>query len=278
VIWSRSRLRIRRSARAFARAPGLSFALLLTIALGVGSNSSVCGFLQGLTHPASPLRGSDRIVSIFRQDRFRQAGPLSPHEYQLLKSSSREFDWIGAARIKPGDTTVGGHSQIATVAVVTPNLAGALKLPLDNGVVISHRIWENEFSGGANAVGSPIRIDNLYFRIIGVAPDHLDGLYSDRPVDLWIPSQELDLQGDDRDRQDLWLLARLRHDVSMGQAQTALRSVSSSLREVIVTPFTGMAPNMARGLSHVGMFLNFSAGAVFSSLVSTSLRSSLDEP
>jgi hypothetical protein len=93
----------------------------------------------------------------------------------------------------------GAHAEIAIVAAVTPNLAAALKLPLANGVVISHRVWENEFGGRANVVGSPIRIDNVGFRIDGVAPDQLDGLYSDRPVDLWIPLQEQTLQGDGRE-------------------------------------------------------------------------------
>jgi putative ABC transport system permease protein len=263
VTLSQSLPRIRRSARAFARAPGLSLALLLTIALGVCSNAAVYGFLQGLTHPASSLRGSEGIVSIFGQDRSRGAGPLSPDDFQLLKTSRGVFDWIGAVRIKPRDTVIDAHAEIAIVAAVTPNLGGALKLPLGNGVVISHRMWENEFGGMPNAVGSQIRIDNIDLRIEGIAPVQLDGLYNNQPVDLWIRLQEQDLQADGRARPDLWVLARLRHSVSTSQAQTAIRSVSAGLREVSVTPFTGIAPNMARGLSRVAMFLNFSAGAVF---------------
>lgn len=263
VILSRGLFRILRSARAFARTPGLSFALLLSIALGAGSNSSVYGFLAGLTHPDSPLGGSDRIVSVFGQDRFRAAGPLSPADYQLLKTSRGVFDWIGAVRIKPRDTMIDARAEIATVAAVTPNLAGALNLPLNHGAVISHHVWENEFGGRASAVGSQIRIDSADFKIEGVAPDQLHGLYSDRTVDLWIPLEQQDLRGDGRDPQDLWVLARLRHDVSTRQAQTAVRFCSASLREASVTPFTGIAPSVARGLSRVGMFLNFSAGVVF---------------
>ncbi len=262
MILSRSLPRIRRSARAFVRAPALSFALLLTIALGVGSNSSVYGFLQGLTHPASPLQGPDRIVSIFGQDRYREAGPLARNDYQRLKNTQM-FDWIGAVRIKPRDARIGIYSQIAIVAAVSPDLAEALRLPLNKGVVISRRIAENELGGVAHAVGSPVRIDDADFRIAAVAPEHLEGLYSDHPVDFWIPFDEQDLRRDDQGRQDLWVLARLGRDISTRQAQAALRSASPSLREVTVTPFTGIAPNMARGLSRVGAFLSFSAGAVF---------------
>jgi ABC-type lipoprotein release transport system permease subunit len=239
----------------------LSFALLLAIALGVGSNAAVYGFLQGLIHPATPLRGSDRIVSIFRQDRSRDAGPLSPNEYQLLESSDGIFEWIGAVRIKLTDTMIGGHSEIATVAAVAHNLAGVLAIPLDKGVVISHRMWEREFGGREDAVGSHIRIDNVDFRISGVAPKHLDGLYSDQSVDLWMQTRRQDLQSDPY-RRDLYVLARLRRDVSLSHAQTALRSGSAALREVNLTPFTGIAPNTTRGLARVGMFLNFSAAAV----------------
>jgi hypothetical protein len=67
---------IRYSTRKFVRSPGLALALLLTIALGIGSNVSVHGFVRGLTRPGSPLTSIDRVVSIFGLDAHREAGPL----------------------------------------------------------------------------------------------------------------------------------------------------------------------------------------------------------
>jgi ABC-type antimicrobial peptide transport system permease subunit len=241
---------------------------LLSIALGVGSNTAVYGFLQGLTHPTASLKGPERVVSIFGQNRFREAGPLSPDEYRLLENSDGvtggAFEWLGAVRIKPGNVSIDGHSEIATVASVTPSVAGALAIPLGKkSAVISRRIWENEFDGAQNAIGSHIHIDNLDFTISGVAPERMDGLYRNQTVDLWIQSKERDLQDGNPDRRDLWVLAGLHHNVSLRQAQAALGSGSIGPREVSVTPFTGIAPNAAQGLARVGMFLNFSAGAVF---------------
>jgi ABC-type lipoprotein release transport system permease subunit len=263
VILSRGFLRIRRSARAFVRAPRLSVALLLTIALGVGSNASVYGFLQGLIHPASPVRGAERLVSIFGQDRLRNAGPLLAEEYQQLKNSHGLFDWVGAVRIEPRVVTVGGHSEIATVGAVTPTLIEALSLPSTNGVVMSHRMWEGEFDGRQSAVGSCIRVDEEDFKTGGVAPDGLDGLYNDQSVDLWTAANRGDLESGGREKRDLWVVARLRENVSIHQAQTALDSGSTGMGGLSVTPFTGLAPNMARGLAHIGAFLTFSAAAVF---------------
>jgi putative ABC transport system permease protein len=88
------------------------------------------------------------------------------------------------------------------------------------------------------------------------------GLYSDQNVDLWIQSAE-NPQGDSRDRRDLWVLAHLREDVSIHQAQAALRSGPAGLYDISVASFTGIAPNMTRGLARVRLFLTFSTGVVF---------------
>jgi len=129
VILSRGLSTIRASVRAFVRTPGLSIALLLTIAIGVGSNASVYGFVQGLTNPGLRLKHADRIVSILGQDRFHEPGQLSHDEYLKLKHSSNVFAWIGAARVVPTDIAIDGHTKIAMVAAVTPNLAEELNMP-----------------------------------------------------------------------------------------------------------------------------------------------------
>lgn len=254
--------RFRRSARAFVRESGLSLVLLLTIALGVGSNAAVYGFVEGLTHPASPIRDADRIVSIFPQDGFREAGPLSMKEYQQLEESRGLFEWIGAVRIRTAGVMIDGCSEIATIAEVTPRLSEALALPLDKGAVISHRILEREFNGRANAVGSRVRLNGLDFTVVRVAPERLDGLYSDRSIDLWILSKEQNL-ADSTDRRNAWALGCLRRGISLAHAQKALGSGSPGFHPLSLRAFTGIAPNTARGLARVGSFLNFCAAAVF---------------
>ena len=262
MIVSHGFLRVRRSTIAFVRAPGLSLVLVLTIAVGVGSNAAVFGFLEGLIRPASMLRGTDRIVSILAQDRSGDAGPLSPDEYQHIKGTVGVFEWVGAARITQGDDAIAGQPGIATIASVTPDVGAAFGLPLSDGVVISHHIWENEFGGKEKVAGAPIRVDGADLRIDGVAPEKVEGIYSDQNVDVWVRAKKEDVE-DAGDRRNLWVLARLRDGVSAGEAQTALRSLSAGLRDVSVVDFTGLAPKMQRGLTRIGAFLGFSAVAVF---------------
>ena len=99
------------------------------------------------------------------------------------------------------------NPTILSVAAVTPGLAGFLNLSLNKGVVISHRIWESEFSAKADVSGEQIRIGGVNLRVSGVAPEWLEGVYSDRAVDLWMPFKEEACQAD-RSSRNFWVLGR----------------------------------------------------------------------
>jgi ABC-type antimicrobial peptide transport system permease subunit len=263
VIFPRGLLAIRASSRAFAHAPALSLALVFTIAIGVGSNASIYGFVQGLTHPDSPLKNTNGIVSILGQDSFHETGPLSRREYQLLKNRLDTFDWIDAAEITPRDIKIGDRTEIAMVADVTSNLARALNLPLRGGIIVSQRMWQSELGSRADVIGGRIRINSLDLPITGVAPSQLVGLYSDQTVDIWMPSQDERLQNVDLNKRDLWVLAQLRQPLSISQAQATVRRGFGNSSEMSLVSFTGAPPRMVLGLSRIGTLLNFAAAAVF---------------
>ncbi|HEX4170283.1 MAG TPA: ABC transporter permease [Bryobacteraceae bacterium] len=249
------------------RTPWLTLALLLTIALGTGSNVTVYSFARGLTKgPAgsdSPLTSLPGMVSLFEQDAHREAGPLSYQEYLSLKRHLNPFEWMGAVRVLPGSVAMADQSAIVSIASVPSNLAGVLRLPKGKGVVISHRMWQTEFGAKSNIRGDSIRVNGINARVSGVAPEWLEGLYRDRVIDLWTPSQEKPLRGADRSSRNLWVLARLRHNVSIGQAQSTVRSGLDASGEIIVRPYTGMTPEVADGISRISTLFGLAASAVF---------------
>jgi ABC-type antimicrobial peptide transport system permease subunit len=263
VAFHRGLLTIRNSAKAFVRTPGLSLVLLLTIALGVGSNVTVFGFVQGLIHPSLPQKDDERIVSIFAQDKTHSAGPLTRREFQLLRSHSGPFVWIEGARIAPVDVWLGDHSQTAMVAAIMPNLAGALGLPQNGGVFISRRVRDREFGNSVNVVGQRIRVNKIDLPITGIAADQLEGLYRDQIVDLWTPFETASFPDQDQESRDVWALARIRDGVSMGEAQRSISQRLGNSDGIYVAPFSGASPTMASGLSQIGTMLEFASIAVF---------------
>ena len=154
MIW----VDLRYSARSLARTPALAATLLLTIALGIGSNAAVVGFVRGLVTRDLPLQGVESVVSLFARDAQDGFGPLSYDGYLSLKGQSDAFEVLGAARQSRTGIVLGGRSSVMSVAALTPELADLLQLPLTDGILISHRVWQNEFAG-ASTEGQPIQID-----------------------------------------------------------------------------------------------------------------------
>lgn len=245
------------------RTPWLTLALLLTLALGIGSNVSILGFARGLIRPDSPLAVSERVVSIFERDVQGVAGPLSYQDYLRLKTAANTFDWIGAARMSPASIDITGESEILSVAAVTSNLARALKLSLNNGVLLSHRVWQNEFSSNGSLEGEQISIDRMQSKVTGIAPLALEGLYRDHPVDIWMQLGEKNAQAADDQSRSFWVVASLRHDVSIVAAEMRFGHQISDSNQLLILPYTGITPEIGGNLSRIGMLFNFAAGAVF---------------
>jgi putative ABC transport system permease protein len=254
---------LRYSARSFARTPGLTLALLLSIAAGIGSNASVHGFVRGLNQNNSPLTGIDRVVSVFGRDVRREAGPISYEDYLWLKKHGDAFEWIGAARVSQVTITLAGQPVILSAAAVTPELAEALKLSPDKGVVISGRVWRNEFHASTNFHDAQVRIGDVDRRVTGVAPDRLEGLYFGQAVDLWTPLQEAPPQGADPSIRNLWVIGRLRPDASNTLLQDAVLTGRSTSGQIVILPYTGFTPGTADGFARAGTLLRAAGGAVF---------------
>ena len=254
---------LRYSARSLTRTPGLALTLLLTIALGIGSNAAVHGFVRGLLTRDLPLPGIDAIVSVYARDAKDAAGPLSYDGYRSLKERLDIFALLGAARELQGSIGIGDRSSIRPVAAVTPDLADLLNLSPGEGVVISHRLWQIELDAKADVHGEIIRIDGVDARVGSVAPEWLEGLYLGRAIDVWMPLPEASLQAIDRTSRTFWTIGRLRPGVSIDRAQAAVNATRTGTDAIAVLPYTGLAPEAAGGLSRIGRLLGAAAGAVF---------------
>jgi hypothetical protein len=164
----------------------MALALLFTIALGIASIVSVRGFVDGLTKPLFPLGSRDRLVSVFGGDAQREASPLSKQQYLYVRGRHDLFEWAGVTRVTPRSITADSQTVFVSVAAVTSNVARVFGLPLNDGVVISRRMWQTDFGASVGIIGDQIRINGATARISGIAPGWLAGIYRDRPVDVWL--------------------------------------------------------------------------------------------
>jgi predicted permease len=254
---------LRHSARSFARTPSLTLALLGTIALGIGSNAAVLGFVRGSLARSLPIPGIDTVVSLFAWDSQDGFGPVSYEGYLALLEHREPFELLGAARESQASIVSGDRHSVMAVAAVTPELARLLQLSLDGGVAISHRVWQAEFGARPDIVSTPIRIDGVDTRVAQVVPDWLEGLYFGRAIDVWMAVPERSLRGVARERRTFWLLGRLRPGVSADAAQALLNATRSAADAIAVRPYTGMTADASSGMARIGGLLRVAAGMVF---------------
>jgi predicted permease len=250
------------SARSLTRTPGWAVPLLVTIALGIGSNAAVYGFVRGLITLDLPLAGIDTLVSLFALDAYGAAGPLSYDDYRSLQDLGA-FESVGAARESQDNVVLADRSSLMPVAAVTSELANMLQLPLDGGVVISHRVWQTEFDRKGDVRGGPIRVGGADTRVAGVAPDWLEGLYQGREVDVWVLLRDDSRHGLDRTSRTLSVLGRRRSAQSVEETQRIVNARDNDAEPIAVLPYTGLMPDYAAGMVRVGTLLRAAAAAVF---------------
>jgi hypothetical protein len=252
---------LRYAARSLGRSPGLAATLLLSIALGIGSNAAVASFVRGLVDRALPVPHADRLVALFGRDAQDGHAPLSLDTFRALEAEAH-FEKLGAVRETRGQVVLGGRSSVRTLGTVLGDAAELLGSPGGSGVVVSHALWHQELDARA-VPGTRIQIDGLDTEITGVAPETLTGVHLGSPIDVWVaPPAGAAATVNDPSR-TWWILARLPAGTTAFDAQRAVNTGRSGKDAIAVLRYSGMRPEATSAMARVGTLLTAAALAVF---------------
>ena len=98
-------------------------------------------------------------------------------------------------------------------------------------VVISNRLWRDRFSGSPAALGQPITLNGVDYVIVGVLRPGFR--FGSQPADVYTPIAQGDpVQRKDRTIHNILCIARLRPDVSIGQAQADMKTVQEHIDQL----------------------------------------------
>ena len=177
---------VRYAFRMLLRAPGFSFIVIATIALGVGATTAIYSVIDAtLLHPLPYPNASElvRIEASFSGSGAQDIGFSIPELRDLQNSGIFQyvsFDFHGSENVTGGSQPA--HINGATVSPGYLSVLGvdaALGRTFDphdaslgsNGeVVISDGLWKRAFSADPHIVGKSLRLDNDLFHIVGVMP------------------------------------------------------------------------------------------------------------
>jgi predicted permease len=200
---------IRFAMRQIAHAPLFSGVVIAVIALGIGINT---GLLQTLnTYAWRPAPGIERSAQLARltpavNSRVNNVY-VSYSDILDLRERRDVFTdvaaWGSTSRSNALAVDFGGGAEQASIAYTTGNFFRMLRVPLAAGsgfpddvdlttapiVVLGHSLWMTNFGGSTDAIGKTIRIMNIPFTIVGVAPPLFTGVdvMNLGRATIWIP-------------------------------------------------------------------------------------------
>lgn len=233
--------------------PGFTLVAVLTLALGLGANSTIFTYVDAAYLRALPVSRPGELVHVTTAQKGGLYTATSYQDYLDYQRQSDVFSGLAVYGTRGALLEVDGEAQGVTVQLVSGNyfsllgvrtLMGRILLPEDDSpsaaepaVLISHNLWQQRFGGRADIAGQVVRLNEAGFTIAGVAPPRFRGL--DRFVDVavWIPVnlRPLMVRGDRAEvdlRQSRWLdemVGRPRPGVTLQKAEVQLATIADRL-------------------------------------------------
>lgn len=205
---------VKYSARAFARTPGFTAVVLLTLALGIGANTAIFTLIKGVLLVTLPVRDPDALVLVgngnnccINSGNQRSFELFAYPLYRMVRDQKELFSELAAfdAQDDVVSLRVSGEQGAAEQAhgkLVSANyfsVMGALPvmgrgfLPEEEDrpsavAVISYDYWRTRFRGDPNIVGHGIIVNSNPVTIVGVAPPKFFGeTLRAMATQIWFP-------------------------------------------------------------------------------------------
>lgn len=233
--------------RQLLKNPGFTAVAALTLALGIGLNTSMFSALQALTNRTLAYPDPSGLVQVF------QSSAGAPRESHLSApnfldyQASGTFKYMAALNdrqfslVEPGQPAerVQGlqvSADLFPLLGIQPELGRVFtqeedKAGNDNVVVLDHNYWQRRFAGDPNIIGRVLRIDGEPVTVIGVMPARFHDVMLMGPTSLWRPFAFSDQQRNERGNQFLKCIARLQPGASLAQGQAAARVLAEQQRQ-----------------------------------------------
>ena len=227
--------------RTLLKSPSFTVVAVLTLALGIGANSTIFSWINStLLHPLPGVPDTDTLVTLSRGTSLNDL-TFSYPDLKDLRAANKSFSGLAAFSPLPVSVTGLDKPERVWATQASANYFEVLGLrpfrgrglvPADDEktggspvVVISYGFWQSHFGGRDSAVGQKVNINHHPFTIVGVTPPFFKGTQTGLHSELWIP---LSMEGylmqypnllERREANWLLLLGRLRPGVEVQPAQ-----------------------------------------------------------
>jgi putative ABC transport system permease protein len=229
--------------RQLRKKPGFMVVTVVTLALGIGATTAIFSVIRAVLLRPLAMQEPSRVMYV--REQWRDIFPgLSVGNFADVQQQSSSFASLCASNnasfnLATRETPERVEGEIATANYfatfgIQP-LAGRVFTRDEDTpghsqvVVISERLWRARLHADRAIVGQGLRINGLFYTVIGVMPKSFDPLLENS--DLWVPAAYTQQQLADHDDHYLSVIGRLKPSVTPDAAQSELNVIARRLQQ-----------------------------------------------
>jgi putative ABC transport system permease protein len=261
---------LRYALRMLVKQRAVTVVAVITMALGIGVNTTLFSTLQLLVYRPFAFANQQRLVMLWEQqpEAGINRGPVAPGNFndwrgqnhsfeQLVAISAGAFDFADQGqpeRFLGNRVSAGFFEALGTAAAVGRTLAAEDYTPDKNQVVVlKHSLWQSRFGADPLIVGHTIKLNGQGFTVVGVMPKGFDF-----PVgggDLWVPLVFSAQERAERGKHYLQVIGLPLPGVTVDQAGEDLGAIARRAQQDYP------ATNSSRGVRVVSLIQHVTRGA-----------------
>ena len=233
---------LRYATRQLLKSPGFTLTSILTLAIGIGLNTSIFSSMDAVVLRPLAVPAMNRVVTIAEQDRsgyhavalanyedwVRQSHAFE--ELSVRKEAAMTLTGAGdAAQVETSRTSAG----FFTILRIKPVLGRVFvddecHEGRDHVALLNYGFWQRRFAADPTVLGRTIELNERVFTIVGVLPKSVQ--YPSM-ADIFIPFAPTPAERSNRIDHDYFVLARLHDGVSVKQAQSEMQALAGHLAQ-----------------------------------------------
>jgi len=231
---------IRYGVRGLVKRPGFTVVALVTLALGIGANTAIFSVVNAVLLRPLPFKDPEQLAMVWEDATFAgfPRNTPAPANYVDWKTQNQSFTDMAATAERSFNLTGDGEPERVTAHAATANffplfgvqpllgrgfLAEEDRPGANKVVVLSYNLWQSRYGGDPQIVNRDILLNGEKHQVIGVMPANFQFL--DSEVRLWVPLALDQEELANRGGHYLNVVARLKPDVVLSQAQADMNAV-----------------------------------------------------
>ncbi|HEV7474608.1 MAG TPA: ABC transporter permease [Pyrinomonadaceae bacterium] len=235
---------IRYAIRSLLKQPAFTAIAIITLALGIGANTTIFSVVNAVLLRSLPYPHGDRLVSLYQNSREQREMSVSFPDYVEWKEQQSTFADMGAMMPAGGIMTGDGGPQRVIGRLVSASFFSTLEVqpalgrsfspsedqPGGNRVmVLSHELWRQRYGGDPNVINRTITYNAEPWTVIGVMPAGFDfyGI-NNANNEFFMPLGHLTTEEFMHDRRShtVRVIGRLQAGVALDQARALMTAMA----------------------------------------------------